>query len=222
MDFINNLIKVFLEHSSVQNKLPMQAYMKDKFEFLGIKSPVRKSLLKNVINKHKEEVKTNCRMIALQLYDLPEREFHYCAMEIIAKFLKNQYEIVDNILIEKMIRTHSHWDTVDFIAKNILGNYLLCHPEKSDQMITSFSKSDNMWLNRSAILFQLGYKEKTNSTVLFKLCKTHAASNEFFMRKAIGWALREYAKVNPASVKEFVKTHELSNLSQKEALKHLN
>jgi len=222
MDFINNLIKVFQKHSNVQNKLPMQAYMKHKFEFLGIKSPVRKSLLKNVINEHKEEVSTNCRMIALQLYDLPEREFHYSAMEIIAKFLKNRYEIEDNILIEKMICTHSHWDTVDFITKKILGNYLLCHLEKRDQIITSFSKSDNMWLNRSAILFQLGYKEKTNSTILFNLCKTHAVSNEFFIRKAIGWALREYAKVDPVSVKEFVKTHELSNLSQKEALKHLN
>ena len=221
MDFISNLIKVFQEHANVQNKAPMQAYMKHKFEFLGIKSPLRKSLFKNVIFKHKEEVKTNCRMIALQLYNLPEREFHYCAMEIIAKFLKNRYKIEDNILIEKMICTHSHWDTVDFIAKNILGNYLLCHPEKRDQIITSFSKSDNMWLNRSAILFQLGYKEKTNSTILFNLCKTHAASNEFFIRKAIGWALREYAKVDPKSVKEFVNTHELSNLSQKEALKHL-
>lgn len=79
-----------------------------------------------------------------------------------------------------------------------------------------------MWLNRSAILFQLGYKEKTNASILFSLCLKFSKSKEFFIQKAIGWSLREYAKADPKAVLEFVKSHQLSNLSQKEALKHFN
>ncbi len=222
MEFVKNLIKVFQKHSNVENMLPMQAYMKHKFEFLGIKSPDRKLLLKDVLNAHKEEVNENCRLIASELYDLPQREYHYCAMEITDKCLKNRYNIDDITLIEKLICAHSHWDTVDFIAKHILGNYLLIYPKKTKEIISHFSSSDNMWLNRSAILHQLGYKGKTNSSILFDLCLKHAESKEFFIQKAIGWALREYAKVDAKSVLAFVKSHKLSNLSQREALKHLN
>lgn len=222
MEFVKNLIKVFQKHSNVENKLPMQAYMKHKFEFLGIKSPDRKLLLKDVLNAHKEEVKENSRLFASELYDLPQREYHYCAMEITDKFLKNRYNINDITLIKKLICTHSHWDTVDFIAKNILGNYLLIYPNKTQEIISDFSLSDNMWLNRSAILHQLGYKGKTNSSILFDLCLKQSKSKEFFIQKAIGWALREYAKVEPEPVLAFVKSHQLSSLSQREALKHLN
>lgn len=222
MDFLSNLIEVFREHTNVQNKFPMQAYMKHKFEFLGIKSPDRKSLLKEIVILHKEEVIGNCRSIAMDLYELPQREFHYCAMEMIDKFLKKQYLIGDIELIEKLICTHSHWDTVDFIAKHILGNYLQMYPTQIEDKINTFSLSDNMWLNRSAILFQLGYKAKTNSKILYDLCLKHSKSKEFFTQKAIGWSLREYAKVDPKSVLNFINSHQLSNLSQKEALKHLN
>ncbi len=220
MEFVTKLIQVFQEHANAQNKLPMQAYMKDKFEFFGLRSPERKLLLKDLINKYKDEVSDNCRKIALDLYDLPQREFHYCAMEILDKFLKKRYEIDDIKLIEKLICIHSHWDTVDFIAKHILGNYLIIYPDKTEEIITAFSSSGNMWLNRSTILFQLGYKEKTNASILFSLCLKFSRSNEFFLQKAIGWSLREYAKTDPKSVLEFVKSHQLSNLSQKEALKH--
>jgi 3-methyladenine DNA glycosylase AlkD len=98
----------------------------------------------------------------------------------------------------------------------------LIYPNKTQEIISDFSLSDNMWLNRSAILHQLGYKGKTNSSILFDLCLKHSKSKEFFIQKAIGWALREYAKVEPEPVLAFVKSHQLSSLSQREALKHLN
>jgi 3-methyladenine DNA glycosylase AlkD len=222
MDFINALKASFINHSSSENKLAKEAYMKHKFEFYGIKSPDRKSIQNEIIRNHKNEVSENCRIIVKKLYKLPQREFHYCSMEIMDKFLKKNYRQTDIVLIEYLLTTHSHWDTVDFIAKHILGNYLLDHPINTEGVINAFSNSDQMWLNRSAILFQLGYKEKTNYYILFRECKKHSDSKEFFIKKAIGWSLREYAKVNPESVLKFVNNNSLSDLSRKEALKHFN
>lgn len=221
MDFINALKASFINHSSSENKLAMEAYMKHKFEFYGIKSPDRKSIQKEIIRNHKNEVSEKCRIIVKKLYKLPQREFHYCGIEIMDKFLKKNYRQTDIVLIECLLTTHSHWDTVDFTAKHILGNYLLDHPGNTEGVINAFSNSDQMWLNRSAILFQLGYKEKTNADILFRECKKHSGCKEFFIKKAIGWSLREYAKVNPESVIKFVNNNALSNLSRKEALKHL-
>ncbi len=220
MSFIQDIKQTFNKHSNLDNKLPMEAYMKHKFEFYGIKSPDRKQLLKEVINSHKDELVANCKNIVVQLYKLPQREFHYSAMEIVDKFLKKKYLLEDIKLIEHLIVNHSHWDSVDFIAKHILGNYLLQFPEQTKKIISRFSNDNNMWFNRSAILFQLGYKGKTNSEILFKECKKHSKSDEFFIQKAIGWALREYAKTNSDAVKQFAITHKLAPLSTREALKH--
>ncbi len=198
----------------------MEAYMKHKFEFYGIKSPDRKGLLKDILNQNKDEVANNCRDIVIKLYKLPQREFHYSAMELMDKFLKKKYLSEDIKLIEHLIITYSHWDSVDFIAKHILGNYLLIHQDKTEDVISNFSNSDDMWLNRSAILFQLGRKDTTNQYTLFRACKKHTKSKEFFIQKAIGWALREYAKTNPHAVKQFVTTNKLAPLSTREALKH--
>lgn len=220
MTFISDLVKVFSENANEANRIGMEAYMKHKFAFFGIKSVQRKQLLKEVVNRNKTELSENPRKIIKELYKLPQREIHYCAMEIMAKFLKSKYILEDIRLIKKLILTHSHWDTVDFISKHILGVFLLQLPEQEEEVIIGFSNSTNMWLNRSAILYQLGYKDKTNSTILFRECKKHSKSKEFFIQKAIGWALREYAKTNPDDVKEFVNSNKLAPLSMREALKH--
>lgn len=221
MVFIINLKKTFKSNASEANREPMKAYMKNKFEFLGIKSALRKQLLKEVINRHKDEVLQNTRKIIKELYICRQREFHYCAMEIMAKFLNKKY-IPNNIeLIENLISMNSHWDTVDFIAKHILGKYLIQFPELTEKTIKKMSDSNDMWQNRSAILFQLGYKEETCSETLFQECVKHSGSKEFFIQKAIGWALREYAKTNPNDVQQFVKSNQLAPLSIREALKHL-
>jgi len=143
-------------------------------------------------------------------------------MDLVDRFLKKSYLTEDISLIEHLVIKHSHWDTVDFIAKHILGNYLLLHQNKTKEVIANFSGSNNMWLNRSAILFQLGRKDKTDQQILFRECKRHSKSNEFFIRKAIGWALRDYARTNPEAVKQFVKNNKLASLSTREALKHFN
>lgn len=221
MDFVNELRHVLDENNDKQAAAPMTAYMKNLFPYLGIRNEKRKSLLKPVWAKHMAEIKTDYWDIALELWKFPEREFQYCAMEILHKEIRNRYKKEDIALIERLLTTHSWWDSVDFLARHILGDYLLAFPGEIPKVIKRFSDSENMWLNRSAILFQLGYKSKTDEKLLFEECLKHASSKEFFIRKAIGWALREYAKTNPEAVKEFVSKDQLSSLSAREALKNL-
>ena len=220
MDFISDLKETFQKHASQSNRLPMESYMKNKFTFLGIKSVQRKQLMKEVTKRHIDEVTENPRQIVKALYGKEKREYHYCAMELMSKQLNKKFKLEDIELIEDLISTHSHWDTVDFIAKHILGSYLVQFPEETENVVKKMSDSDNIWLNRSAILFQLGYKAKTNSDILFYECKKHSGSKEFFIQKAIGWALREYAKSCPDAVQAFVNSNQLAPLSVREALKH--
>ncbi|RZJ68219.1 MAG: DNA alkylation repair protein [Flavobacterium sp.] len=221
MKFIDELEFVLRKNASDETAVPMQAYMKNLFPFLGIKNERRKALLKPIWLKHSDEIKSDFRQVTLELFKKPEREFQYCAMEILQKEIRRKFEKGDSVLIEKLIATKSWWDSVDFLAKHILGNYLLAFPDQTSNVISRFSDSENMWLNRSAILFQLGYKRQTDAVILFHECAKHAHTKEFFIGKAIGWALREYAKTDPDSVKDFVFKTELSPLSKREALKNL-
>ncbi|HKO77696.1 MAG TPA: DNA alkylation repair protein [Flavobacterium sp.] len=221
MNFISSLEKAFTENSNVENAIAMSKYMKNKFQFFGIKTEERRQIFKAIWTVNKKEVSENPREIALFLYSKKERELHYCSLEILIKKLNNNYIKEDIQLIEKLIITNSWWDSVDVIAKFILGGYLQQFPLETDAVINRFSDSDNMWLNRSAILFQLGYKEKTDFYLLKLVCEKHKTSTEFFIQKAIGWALREYAKTNPEAVKDFVSISNLKKLSEKEALKNI-
>jgi 3-methyladenine DNA glycosylase AlkD len=221
MNFSNELEKAFKESSNTENAVSMSKYMKNNFPFFGIKTEERRRIFKNIWTENKKEASENTREIALFLYSKKERELHYCAIEILIKNLKNNYLKEDIQLIEELITTNSWWDSIDFLAKYLLGNYLLQFPEETDSVIHKFSSSENMWLNRSAILFQLGYKGKTNFDVLKLVCEKHKMSTEFFIQKAIGWALREYAKTNPEAIKDFVSISNLKKLSEKEALKNL-
>lgn len=221
MTFVSELEKIFRENASPELAAPMEAYMKDNFSFLGIKTTPRRTLFKEIWSLHKEEVKQNARKIALELFSMKEREFHYCGIEILMKELKKKYRKEDLQLIEKMIVTHSWWDSVDTIAKYLLGNYLAQFPEEIPNVIKRFSSSNNMWLNRSAILFQLDYKAQTDAELLFSICEKHKVSKEFFIQKAIGWALRDYSRFNPNGVTQFVAKTDLKPLSKREALRNL-
>ena len=152
---------------------------------------------------------------------MKEREFHQTAIDLLVKEFKKNFVLEDIQLIEKLIITNSWWDSVDTIAKYILGGYLLQFPSETLKVIERFSNSENMWLNRSAILFQLSYKEKTNFEILKSECEKHKGSKEFFIQKAIGWALRDYSRFNPNGVKEYVNSTNLKPLSRREALRLL-
>lgn len=222
MNFIQALKTAFKQNRNPENAFAMAKYMKNNFPFFGIKTEERRRIFKTVWKENKQEVATGSRAIALALYSKQEREFHYCAIEILIKELKGNYKKEDIQWIENLILQNSWWDSVDTIAKYILGEYLLEFPLETKKTIERFSKSAHLWLNRSAILFQLNYKQKTNADFLFSECLKQAHSKEFFIQKAIGWALREYAKINPEAVKNFVLNNNLKPLSKKEALKNIS
>jgi 3-methyladenine DNA glycosylase AlkD len=220
MNFIQSLEQAFLEKSNPDNAFAMAKYMRNHFPFFGIKTDDRRTIFKTIWEENQQEVTENTRTIAWKLFTKPQRELQYCGIEILIKELKNKYKIEDIQLIENLILTNSWWDSVDTISKYILGEYLLEHPSEIEKTIECFSNANNMWLNRSAILFQLGYKQKTNFDLLKSACEKHKNSTEFFIQKAMGWSLREYAKTNPEAVKNFVTHAKLKPLSQKEALKN--
>jgi len=221
MVFIDAISQVYTANANAENAEAMSKYMKNLFPFIGLKTDVRRALLKTELANFKNEIKENPRQIALELYNKKEREYHYTAIEILIKELKKNFIKDDITIIEKLLVTHSWWDSVDSISKYLLGGYLQQFPADIPKVLARFSDSGNMWLNRSAILFQLGYKKDTNVALLFSECEKHRHSKEFFIQKAIGWALREYAKTDAPAIKQFVEIANLKPLSTREALKNI-
>ncbi|HLP63031.1 DNA alkylation repair protein [Flavobacterium sp.] len=221
MNFISDLETELRQNANREEAISMENYMKNNFAFLGIKTDERRSIFKSKYDQHKDEIKSNFRTISWELFTKKEREFHQCGIDLIIKEIKKKYVVNDIQLIEKMLITHSWWDSVDTLAKYALGHYLLQFPEKKLEVIESFSNSENMWLNRSAIIFQLDYKTNTDFDLLKSECEKHKHSNEFFIQKAIGWALRDYSRFNPSGVTEYVNSTNLKPLSQREALRNI-
>jgi hypothetical protein len=221
MDFISQLEAAFNQNKNEENAFQMKKYMKDLFSFYGIKTTERRAIFHDLLKSYKQEISENYREIALTLFKKEYRELHYCGIEILIKNLKKNYRKDDIKLIETFLITNSWWDSVDTISKYLLGQYLIEFPNETEKVIERFSNSENKWLNRSAILFQLGYKKNTNYELLFSECVKHSQSKEFFIQKAIGWALREYGSVNPGLVLNFVNNTNLKPLSRKEAIRKL-
>jgi 3-methyladenine DNA glycosylase AlkD len=221
MSFISQLETAFNQNRNEENAFQMKKYLKNLFSFYGIKTVERRAIFHELLKSNKQEISENYREIALTLLKKECRELHYCGIEILIKNLKKNYQKDDIKLIEIFLITNSWWDSVDTISKYLLGQYLIEFPNETEKVIERFSNSDNIWLNRSSIIFQLGYKKNTNYELLFSECVKHSQSKEFFIQKAIGWALREYGNVNPDLVLNFVNKTDLKPLSRKEAIRKL-
>lgn len=217
----SNLLETHLRaHANLDKAGPMEAYMRHLFPFLGIKSPERVALVKGFIQEHGvppqgEELTNTIR----EVWKLPEREFHYAALQLLEKQLKKLDPAAIDLL-EELVITHSWWDTVDTLASRLIGSHFTKYPDLIPIYTERWIESDNMWLQRSALLFQLSYKSRTDSALLFDYIRRTAHSQEFFLRKAIGWTLREYSKTDESAVRQFVAETVLSPLSVREALKH--
>ncbi len=197
-----------------------KAYMRNQFDMFGLPAPDRKEVFRAFIKENGFPESAGLTEIIKNAWELPEREMQYAAMELLFRMRKNtDIQIIE--LYEWLIMHKSWWDTVDYIAPNLVGNLMVTHPEIRDEVVEKWMLSGNFWLQRSCLLFQLKYKTKTDSELLFSLCERLAGEKEFFIRKAIGWSLREYAKTNPSAVLAFVEKTLLSGLSRREALKHL-
>jgi 3-methyladenine DNA glycosylase AlkD len=219
-DYILPLEIEFKKYADPTNAVQMKKYMKDRSEFFGIKSPPRRELYRKHISQFGLMPVDQREKIVKWCWEAPQREWQYFAMEFLGKEAKKVNEnIID--LYEFMIVTKSWWDSIDYISANLVGPYLQKFPEHIPHLMTRWMNSDNMWLQRTCLLFQLKYKTSTDTQLLSSFIKPLSSSNEFFIRKAIGWALREYSKTDPDFVIQFVKENTLSGLSEREALKWL-
>ncbi len=197
--------------------LAMAAYMKDHFPFLGIPSPARRVAVKAIAKPDVAAVPA----IVRALWKRNEREYHYVAVDLLGAFAKKLDAPATLALIGELALKDSWWDTVDGLAN--VGSDLLLRDAHARDIVWTWSAHESFWVNRLAILHQNHWRGATDEKVLFKLCLAHAHNEEFFVRKAIGWALREYAWAKPAAVQAFVETHRatLSALSAREALKNI-
>ncbi|MFZ4463857.1 MAG: DNA alkylation repair protein [Bacteroidales bacterium] len=213
------LYSAFQQNANAEKAAWGKAYLRNQFEIFGLTGPVRSGLIRDFIQKNKLPQPDQTDEIIRNAWNLPEREMQYACMEVL--FRQRKKSSADSIrLYEWMITHKSWWDTVDYIAPNLVGNLFVAFPELRDKTLEKWMNSGNFWLQRSCLLFQLKYKSKTDSGLLLSLCTQLAGEKEFFIRKAIGWSLREYAKTNPEAVKSFVDRTVLSGLSRREALKH--
>lgn len=204
--------------SDTEKSLQMKAYMKNLFDFLGISATNRRIVQKPFFVQNKNE-KTDWNFVE-ECWHCKFRELQYIACD----YLKTKVKLLslsDLPNIKKLIVQKSWWDSVDTLSP-IVGYLSLKYPEMNDTMLL-WSIDENLWIRRSAIIHQLLRKEKTNTLLLEQIIKNNLGSKEFFINKAIGWALRDYAKTNPEWVKNFIENNrpKMATLSIREALKYL-
>ncbi|TRX58208.1 DNA alkylation repair protein [Fulvivirga sp. M361] len=217
-EFINTLEIELEKNANPKIALEQKAYMRNQFEYYGLKTTLRRKIQSVFLIKEYLPEKKELDEIVKTLWKKPQRDYQYFAQELAYKYVK-KLDKKDIKLFEFMVTHKSWWDTVDFIANKLIGEYFKTFPEQREIYIQRWVDSNNIWLQRSALLFQLKYKEALDTTLLKTTIHLLSDTKEFFINKAIGWILREYSRTDPSWVTEFVNNTELSNLSKKEALR---
>ncbi|MFF3324826.1 DNA alkylation repair protein [Streptomyces sp. NPDC002889] len=197
------------------------AYMKDVAPFLGIPTPERRALSRTVLAGTGRPGEADCAAIALRCWELPEREYHYFASDYLRRHV-GRCSSGFLPVARRLVEAAPWWDTVDTLAVHVVGPLVAADPVLTADM-DAWIDDENLWVSRTALLHQLRRKETTDAERLFGYCLRRAGHPDFLVRKAIGWALREYAKTDPQAVRDFVagSRDRLSPLSVREALKHL-
>lgn len=219
---VNNYILAleakFISNGNTAIAEQQKLYMQDKFEFYGLKAPIRRDIQKCFLEKTQLPNKSQWSETIQLLWDKPQREFQMFGLDLSMKF-KNKLEINDIELLQFMIVSKSWWDIVDLVASHLIGGYFKKFPKEQKFVIEKWMNSGNFWMQRACLLFQLKYKNDLNKELLENLISKLIGSNEFFIDKAIGWVLREYSKVNPKWVLDYANRTDLSTLSRREALR---
>ncbi len=218
-DTLDALEKNLIRVQNPSRARSMRRYMKEKFDYYGISSPQRKILLAPYKKQLLQQIDaSHLSDVLFACWEYEQREWQYIGLEMI--WSARKYWTDDTIeLIERLIVSKSWWDTVDMLAGKVSGAWFVRFPETRYHRVRSWIQSDHMWLQRSAIIHQLGYKQNTDKDLLLESIKPHVPSKEFFLRKAIGWALRQYSRTDPEWVSRVAQTYPLSALSRKEALR---
>jgi 3-methyladenine DNA glycosylase AlkD len=215
-DFIKVLSPELISLADRKRAIGAQAYMKDIAPFIGVATPERRATVKKIAKSMNVPTSDELGATARKLWKLEEREFQYAANDLIdihwkvadKDFLANH--------VEHLIVTKSWWDTVDGLGSVAISP--LADKYGCEKLIEKWNKSQNMWLNRAAIQHQRGRKYETDVKLILQYCDDHSESTEFFIVKAIGWALRDIAKINPRAVRDFLKSHpDLGRVAVREA-----
>ena len=214
------LIELFEKNADPSQAAPMKKYMRDQFKYLGIKTPQSAALQKEFYAEHDLPDVNDLDEILRELWTLPQREFQYVGLGLLDKLEKKLPEKFIKT-IEYLIVTKSWWDTVDALASHSVGTHFRRFPDVREKYLPKWRASKNIWLRRTAILFQLNYKKGTDFELLCDIIRENLDSKEFFINKAIGWALRQHARTDPNAIRRFVNSTQLHPLSRREAMKHL-
>ena len=218
MDF-NKLYEEMIRHKNEEQAQKMSKYMLNKFEYIGIKTPERREIFKIFFKEYKNEEKIDWEFVN-KCWEKKYRECQYIAADYL-KNMKDKLTIDDIPKLKQLILKKSWWDTIDNLDMTI--GTLALKDSNVNKILLEWSIDENIWLRRIAIDHQLLRKEKTNTELLEKILKNNLGQAEFFINKAIGWALRDYSKTNPEWVKNFIEKNRenMAKLSIKEASKYL-
>lgn len=219
MDKYLEIKKLFEQNEDKENAIAMAKYMRNLFEFYGLATPKRKKLYKDFLKEEKKNKKVDWDFLDKCYLD-SHREFQYLVSDYLITM--NDYLTYDDIpKIKKYVKTKQWWDTIDFLDR-VIGEIGL-KDNRVDDLMLEWSCDNDFWVRRIAIDHQLCRKEKTNTELLEKILVNNFGSDEFFINKAIGWALRDYSKTNPLWIREFLSKYKdkMNNLSIKEASKYI-
>jgi 3-methyladenine DNA glycosylase AlkD len=200
----------------------MAAYMKTDMPFYGVSAPMRDEIMREALRRHPIASINDLERVASSFWSLPHREEKAIATRLL--HVRKKWISLDLLpLYERMIREGAWWDLVDEIATHVMGALWLAHPEIIAPLMDRWIEDEDLWIRRTAIIGQLKNKKRTDETRLFAYCRRCAPETDFFIRKAIGWALREYSKTSPDAVSDFIDSDgdRLSPLSLREAKKYL-
>ena len=216
---VEELLKELKAVANSDDAVAMKAYMKNKFEFLGVKTPARRKLAKTFFKQQTDSV-IDWNFIN-EAWNNPYRELQYVALDYL-EIRKKLLAPSDLPRLKKLAQTKSWWDTVDFLDR-LVGSIITRFPE-TKEIILSWSCDEDIWLRRLAIDHQLLRKEETDTELLEKILINNLGQTEFFINKAIGWALRDYSKTNPNWVRDFIERHqaEMAALSIREGSKYIS
>ncbi|MFU8844192.1 MAG: DNA alkylation repair protein, partial [Bacteroidales bacterium] len=214
------LTEMLVQSGNEADAVFMKRYMKGQYEYFGIKSPMRREIMKSFLTAYGMPPPGRLQEITYDCWNLPQREYQYFIMEVLGKMAKKADKSRIG-LYEFLIINKSWWDTVDYLAPHLIGTHFRLFPELIPETTGRWMNSGNLWLQRACLLFQLKYKGKTDPELLTGFIRQLKGSQEFFINKAIGWILREYSKTDPAWVKGYVEENhaDLASLSKREALK---
>ncbi|MEV4113969.1 DNA alkylation repair protein [Nonomuraea sp. NPDC049695] len=202
----------------------MRAYMKSSMPFLGVQAVPRRAALRRVFAEHRLDSAPEWRRAVLELWREAEyREERYAAVELSGYHLYRGFQTLYTVpMYEEMIVTGAWWDLVDELATHRIGGLLAAYPDSMRPLMLEWAHDGDLWKRRTAILCQNRFKQRTDTALLYACIEPSLSDNDFFARKAIGWALREYAKTSPAEVIRYVNAKGITGLSRREALKNLS